>query len=200
MELFDLVVIVVVLISGLLALMRGFTREVLTLLSWIIAAVAAWWAVQMPPVLDFARQYVENDKLAVVVVGAAAFLSVLLLMSFVTVRIADWVLDTAIGPVDRTLGGLFGLLRGLVLVTVAWMLYVPFVPPEKQPGWITNARLLPLVRNTADIISELIPEETADMLRRAMAAGRREAKKAAKEAAGSIGKADARRLKSLMQE
>ena len=204
MELFDLILIVVMAISGLLALMRGFTREVLTLLSWIVAAVAAWWAVQVPPVLEFAHQYVENDKLAVIVVGAAAFLLALLVMSIVTVRITDWVLDTAIGPFDRTLGGLFGLLRGLVLVTVAWMLYVPFVLPEKHPEWITNARLLPLVQGTADIISDLIPEDTAEMLRRAMAAGKDKAKdaagKAAREAVEGIDRGDAARLKSLMQQ
>ncbi len=204
MELFDLIIIVVVGISGLLALMRGFTREVLTLLSWIVAGVAAWWAVQMPPVLEFARQYVSNQKLAVIVTGAAAFLLALLIMSIVTVRITDWVLDTAIGPFDRTLGGLFGLLRGLVLVTVAWMLYVPLVPPEKHPEWITNARLLPLVRGTADIISELVPEETAEMLRRTMAAGRDKASRTASEAArgavNSIGKGDARRLRNLMEQ
>ncbi len=204
MELFDLILIVVVGVSGLLALMRGFTREVLTLLSWIVAGVAAWWAVQVPPVLEFAHQYVENDKLAIIVVGAGAFLLALLVMSLVTVRITDWVLDTAIGPFDRTLGGLFGLVRGLVLVTVAWMIYVVFVPPEKQPDWIANARLLPLVRSTADIINDLIPEETAEMLRRSMAASENAAQKAigkaAREAVDGIGKGDRQRLDNLLRQ
>ena len=193
MQLLDLILIVLMLISGLLALMRGFTREILSLFAWIIAAFAAWYATQMPPLVDLAHQFIAQKQLAIIVTGAAAFLLVLLVMSVITVKIGDWVLDSAIGSFDRTLGGFYGLLRGLVLVTIAYMAYIAFVPPEKRADWIEKAKLKPLIVKTANVIVDFLPEHNARLLREQLRPSAIE-----DDRAGTIDRADRQRLDTII--
>ena len=102
----DLVVMGIVLISALLAAVRGFTREVLAIGSWIAAAAAAY--ALHPALLPYARDYIPNANLALAAAIAAVFLGTLVLVSFITVKVSDMILDSKIGALDRTLGFLFG--------------------------------------------------------------------------------------------
>ena len=112
--LLDIVLIAVMLISGLLAMVRGFMREVLSIIAWILAAGATLYAYSK--LLPLAKQYFNNDIVAAVAVIGGVFLLTLLIVSILTVRISDMVLDSRVGALDRTLGFLFGLARGLVIV------------------------------------------------------------------------------------
>ena len=105
--LLDIILIVVMLISGLLAMVRGFMREVLSIVAWVLAAGATLYA--YAKLLPFAKQYFNNDIVAAVAVVGGVFLLTLLIVSVVTVRISDMVLDSRVGALDRTLGFLFGL-------------------------------------------------------------------------------------------
>ena len=195
MQLLDLILVVIMLVSGLLALMRGFTREVLSLFAWVVAAAAAWWAVQMPSLVDVARGFIDNDKLAVIVTGAAVFLLVLLIMSVISVKIGDWVLDSAVGPFDRTLGGIFGVLRGLVLVSIAYMFYVWLVPEDRRADWIEKARLQPLVHGTAQVITDFIPPDMMQVMREKLGA---EAAPDEGQGGSAVGRGDRTRLDNLI--
>ena len=108
--LLDLVVIGVVLVSALLAAVRGLTREVLAIASWAAAAIVAW--IFHPQLLPFAQQHIPNKTVALVVVIAGLFLATLIIVSLITARISDFVLDSRIGALDRTLGFVFGAGRG----------------------------------------------------------------------------------------
>ena len=193
MQLLDIILIVLMLISGLLALMRGFTREILSLFAWIVAAFAAWYATQMPPLIDLTHQFIAQKQLAIIVTGAVAFLLVLLVMSVVTVKIGDWVLDSALGSFDRTLGGFYGLLRGLVLVTIAYMAYIAFVPPANRADWIEKAKLKPLIVKTANIIVDFLPEHNARLLREQLRPGAAEG-----DDVNAIDRADRQRLDTII--
>ena len=107
LTLLDFILFAIMLVSGLLALMRGFTREVLLLVAWGAAAVAAYFAIKQPGLVEWAKTtvpYLEKDILAQIAVGATAFLIVLIIVSIVSVKISDWVVDSAAGSFDRTLG------------------------------------------------------------------------------------------------
>ena len=164
-QLLDLILIGIMLISGLLALMRGFTREVLSLLAWGIAAVAALGAVLSPELNQLAGQYLQPDIVAKIALGGGVFLIVLIIMSLISVRIADWVLDSAAGAFDRTMGFAYGLARGLLLVAIAYLFYVWLVPEQKQEEWIKNARLLPVVKEVSTVVISFLPADVADVLR-----------------------------------
>jgi membrane protein required for colicin V production len=164
-QLLDLILIGIMLISGLLALMRGFTREVLSLLAWGIAAVAALGAVLSPELNQLAGQYLQPDVVAKIALGGGVFLIVLIIMSLISVRIADWVLDSAAGAFDRSMGFVYGLARGLLLVAIAYLFYVWLVPEQKQEEWVRNARLLPVVKEVSTVVISFLPADVADVLR-----------------------------------
>jgi membrane protein required for colicin V production len=164
-QLLDLILIGIMIISGLLALMRGFTREVLSLLAWGIAGLAALGAVLSPELNQLAGQYLQPDIVAKIALGGGVFLIVLIIMSLISVRIADWVLDSAAGAFDRTMGFVYGVARGLLLVAIAYLFYVWLVPEQNQEEWIRNARLLPVVKEVSTVVISFLPADVADVLR-----------------------------------
>lgn len=170
-EILDLILGGVMLLSGLLALTRGFTREVLSLISWGLAAVAGLFAAFNKDLVAFAQGYVQSDVIAQIAVGGGVFLIVLIVLSMISVRVADWVLDSAAGPFDRTLGLTYGLGRGLLLVVIAYLFYVWLVPPEKREDWVRNARSLAVIETTGELVADFLPADIRATLRSRIAAG-----------------------------
>ena len=152
----DIFLIAVMLVSGMLAMVRGLIREVLSIAGWAAAAGAALYA--YATLLPAAKAYFNNDYVAIGVTTAGAFLGTLIIVSVITVRISDKILDSRIGALDRTLGFLFGLLRGLVIVVVAFVFFDWLVPPKSQPTWITSARSLTVLKNFGDYIMSMSPD------------------------------------------
>ncbi len=161
-QLLDFILIGIMLVSGILALARGFTRELLSLIAWVAAAVAAYFAVQQQPLLDLVSPYVDKPLLAQIAVGAVAFIITLIVVSIISVKISDRVVDSSAGAFDRTLGLVYGLARGLVLVSVAYLFYGWLQPPENQEDWIRNAQSLPLIQKVTDTLVVVIGKVSPD--------------------------------------
>jgi membrane protein required for colicin V production len=178
-QILDFILLGIMLISGVLALSRGFTREVLSLVSWGAAAVAAYFAIQQPQALAFVEPYVAK-----IAVGAAAFIVVLIVVSIISVKISDRVVDSAVGAFDRTLGFIYGLARGLVLVAIAYMLYGWVSPPEKQEDWIRNAQSLPIIRSVSDVLVGLMPPDVRETLEKSANIGSADSKETPPAAEG----------------
>jgi membrane protein required for colicin V production len=170
-KLLDLILIGIMLISGLLALMRGFTREVLSLVAWGAAAVAAYFAIRSPELVVFAGKYLEPEIVAKIAVGAGAFLIVLIIVSLISVKLSDAVVDSAAGAFDRTLGFLYGLARGLVLVVIAYLFYGWLIPVDRQETWVKDARSLPVIQSVGKMILSLVPPDIAETLTNAALVG-----------------------------
>jgi membrane protein required for colicin V production len=149
-------------ISGILALARGFTREVLSLLAWGAAAVAAYFAIQQQQLLDQVLPYVEKPLIAKIAVGGISFVVVLIIASIISVKLSDRVVDSSAGAFDRTLGFLYGLLRGVVLVAIAYLFYGWLQPKENREDWITNAKSLPVVETVSNGLIEVVRRVSPD--------------------------------------
>ena len=162
--LLDVMLIAVMLVSGLLAMVRGFMREVLSNIAWILAAVATLYAYSK--LLPYARQYFNSDVVAAVAVIGGVFLLTLIVVSILTVRISDMVLDSRVGALDRTLGFLFGLARGLLIVVVAFMFFNWLVPDKNQPEWVRGAKSLVVLKNTGDKLRDMLPEDPENTILR----------------------------------
>ena len=163
--LLDVVLIVVMLVSALLAMVRGFMREVLSITAWVLAAVATLYSYSR--LLPFAKQYFNNDIVAAVAVVGGVFLITLLVVSVVTIRISDMVLDSRVGALDRTLGFLFGLARGLIIVVVAYMFFDWLVPDRSKPDWVLHAKSRVVLSSTGDWLKQQLPENAeATILKR----------------------------------
>ena len=153
----DIFLIVVMLVSGLLAMVRGFMREILSIVAWATAAVVT--LLSFSKLLPLAKQYFNNDIVASGVTVGGVFLATLIIASIFTVRLSDMVLDSKIGALDRTLGFLFGLGRGLIIVVVAFVFFDWLVPDKSQPDAIRNARSKIVLRSTGDWLMSLLPDD-----------------------------------------
>ncbi len=153
----DIILIGVMLVSGLLAMMRGITREVLALLAWVGAFIAT--LVMYPILKNPVREKINSDILADTLIVGGVFIAVLVVISVVTMRFTDVLLESRVGALDRTLGFIFGILRGLILVVIAYLFFAWLVPKSGQPEWVKEARTLPLIIGTGDYIRSVLPEE-----------------------------------------
>jgi membrane protein required for colicin V production len=87
------------------------------------------------------------------------FLLTLLIVSVVTVRISDMILDSRVGALDRTLGFLFGLGRGLVIVVVAFLFFAWLVPDRSQPEWVRDAKSRVVLQSTGQWLISMLPDD-----------------------------------------
>lgn len=168
MQLLDVILILIMLVSAFLALMRGFTREILSIASWAAAAVAALLVygsgLRTTMRAEFSQPLIGD---AVLVLGT--FLVTLFIVGMITARISDAILDSRIGALDRSAGFIFGLFRGLVIVVIGYLFFNWLVQEEKQPTWVREARALPVLKSTGEWIKAQLPsdpEETFNKFRK----------------------------------
>ena len=145
--LLDIILIGVMLISALLAMIRGFMREVLSIAAWVHRGGGdALFLCQAAAVREVVLQ--QRHRRGRRWWSAASFLGTLLIVSIITVRISDMVLDSRVGALDRTLGFLFGLARGLIIVVVAFLFFAWLVPDRSQPEWVRSAKSRVVLQGT----------------------------------------------------
>ncbi|WP_337266484.1 CvpA family protein [Oryzifoliimicrobium ureilyticus] len=163
---FDGIVIGVVLFSAVLAMVRGFSREVLSIASWGGAAVIAYYF--YPYVLPYAQKYTDSQTVAKAGSAAALFFVALIVISFITMKIADFIIDSRIGALDRTLGFLFGAARGILLLVVAVAFWNWLVDAEHRPAWVNNAKSKPFLDSMVVKLQSVLPPELAQVVRASM--------------------------------
>jgi membrane protein required for colicin V production len=151
----DIVVIVVVLISATLAMVRGFVREVLSVASWVAAVAAAYFFYK--PLVPIIRPYIESNTVATIVAAAVIFFVALIVASYVTTKVSDFVIDSRVGAIDRGLGFVFGAARGVLLVVIALWFFNFLV--AKPPDWVANAQTGPTLRDLGDQLVAALPED-----------------------------------------
>ncbi|MER9459039.1 CvpA family protein [Mesorhizobium sp. M0387] len=144
------------LVSAMLAMVRGLSREILSVVSWAAAAAAAFFFYK--PVLPYVQPYVESDKIAMAASAGIVFLIALIVVSVITMKLADWIIDSRIGALDRTLGFLYGAARGVLVVAVA-LLFFNWLAGAKAPAWIANAKSKPLLETIGAKLGSLLPED-----------------------------------------
>ena len=158
----DLGVIAIILISAVLAMVRGFTREVLAIASWGAAAVAAIYF--HPLVLPYVKPYISKDTVALAAAAALVFFATLIIVSIITVKVSDAILDSKVGPLDRSLGFVFGALRGLLLCVIAFAFFNWLVPEKAQPVWVKDAKMKPLLQSTGEELMAMLPDDPEGLL------------------------------------
>ena len=155
----DAALIAVAFISGLLAMYRGFAREMLSIVSWLVAAGAVLYFVlyHKPFAGEMAQQMGTQVAVAQIVVGALIFVIVLIVVHLITARLSDAILDSRIGMIDRILGFIFGVFRGFILIVIPFMFYEAFFPnPEQQYPWVRDSASLPYIKGTGDALRSML--------------------------------------------
>jgi membrane protein required for colicin V production len=152
----DLIIIAILALSALLAFMRGFVREVLSIGAWVGAALATIYG--FPLAQPYARKYIEVTLFADIAAGVSIFVLALIVLTILSHALSKNVRDSALGAVDRSLGLLFGLVRGAVLVCLAYLVMAWAIPKDDRPVWVAQSRTLPLVQQGADLLLKILPE------------------------------------------
>ena len=154
-NLIDLIVVAVILLSGIFALARGFIKEVLSIVSWVGAVLATLYGFDAASAL--ARRLIGSQLVADAVAGGGLFLITLFLLSFISGQIANRVRGSTVGSVDRSLGFVFGLLRGFVILSIAYLALSWALPADEQPKWVRAAKTMPLLERGAGLLSGFTP-------------------------------------------
>jgi membrane protein required for colicin V production len=161
----DIVVLAIIALSTLLALGRGFVKEVLSVFGWIGAAIGTLLIFfYVPQIREFFGKQIAEPALADIACAVAIFVVLLIVLGFFNHAIASRVHASSLGPLDKSLGLVFGLARGIVLVALAHMAMTDWFLPEKakRPPVINEARTEPYVAMAADFIKSKIPQEWKD--------------------------------------
>ena len=160
----DAVVAIIVLISAVLAFSRGFVREVMSILGWVIAAVAAFsFAPQVEPMIKevpILKDIIGGScELAILAAFAAVFAAALIVVSIFTPLLSGFVSNSALGPMDQGLGFLFGVARGALLIVVALIVYDIAIGAGEGYPEIEDSRSRVLFADLKTSLEAQIPED-----------------------------------------
>jgi membrane protein required for colicin V production len=160
MTVFDYAVLAIVGLSVMLSIIRGLVREVLALLAWVVAFVAAsLFGGRLAALLPAG---IPSEELRLLAAFVGIFFVVLLLMGLLAVLISRLVKSAGLSVEDRILGGMFGLARGLVIVMVL-VLLAGLTALPKKPEW-RGATFSPPLEALAMVIQNWMPADVANRI------------------------------------
>src|SRR5215468_5306907 len=152
---FDIFVIVLIALSGLFAFARGFVREALSVGTWVGASLAALYA--FPDARAIAERWLDKGIVADSAASLSVFVVVLIVLSLLSSAVSRRVKDSSLSALDRTLGLLFGLVRGVILACLVYIGVGWALPEASRPPWIKEARTGSLLQIGADKLKALVP-------------------------------------------
>lgn len=157
METFDIIVSIIVLLSSVVGITRGFTREILGLFSWIAALMAAY--VGYPFAYKIALDYVANPVIAQYATYFAIFIVFLILFSVISNVLSSFVKQTILGGVDRILGLFFGVLRAGLLLSIAMIVMGFFYAEQNTQTFFTKSFSYAQIKMFSDELFDVLPQK-----------------------------------------
>lgn len=160
----DGVAVFVLAVSALLAYSRGFLREVMSIIGWVVAAVAAFmFAADVEPLMreiPVVGEVIGNNcELGIIVAAAVVFVAALVVASIFTPLISGLVQNSALSSVDQGLGFLFGLARGALLIVVALIVYDRMIAGGEGAPMVENSRTIEVLAQAQAQLAEALPED-----------------------------------------
>ena len=152
----DLAVLGVIALSAIFAFVRGLVREALSIVAWAGAGLTTLYGFNH--VYGLVIHFVATPLLADLIAAAGLFVISLIVLTILTGYIARFVQSSALSPIDRTLGLIFGLVRGAFLVSLAYLLLDISLPQNDRPGWIRQAKSEPFLAQGAELLRNALPE------------------------------------------
>lgn len=175
---FDLGVAAIILVSSIIAFLRGFIRETLTILGVVGGTFAAIYA--GPGLAPVIRQWfgieegaeepaklfdiVPMTMVADIAAYGGIFILVVIILSIISHMLSGWAKAIGLGALDRSFGVLFGIARGMVLLALLYLPVYVMVDDETRDGWFAQSRTRPYIESAAAWTKSLLPESvTRDM-------------------------------------
>jgi membrane protein required for colicin V production len=152
----DISVIAILGLSAVFAFARGFVREALSIVAWVGAGFITLYGFNR--VYALVDPMVHNPLLSQLIAGFGLFVVSLIVLTIITGIIANSVRSSALSPIDRTVGFIFGLLRGAFIVSLAFLLLDVSVQKNDRPAWLRDAKSEPYLEQGADMLRTFLPE------------------------------------------
>lgn len=147
-------------VSGVLGLVRGLLKEMLSLVAYLLAfAAAIWWG---PTVYTWLQPYIDTEVLRMGVAYAAVFIVVLLAVGLVNMTLSALIRTTGLSPADHGLGAVFGLARGLLIIVV--LVALAGYTPLPQENWWKHAMFSQSATQAVLHIKAALPPSLAQWL------------------------------------
>lgn len=153
----DVVFLVIVAISILVSVARGFVKEVLSILGWILAGVAVYYL--LPVVEPITKKYIESELLVTIVNSMGILLLFCILWILLTDKLSFQIRNSKFSAVDRIFGILFGFLRGIVVVLLVQIMITSLIPEEAEQGIFAESKYFKLAEESSKPIKDMIPEK-----------------------------------------
>lgn len=156
----DVVFLIIVGISALVGIVRGMTKEVLSIFGWVLAAAALYFLV---PIVDpIMQQYIASKMLCSIVSGIAILIVFCIVWLLTADRLAAIVRSSKLSAVDRILGFVFGAARGAIIVILIAVMITALIPEQSKEGVFAQSQYFKLANNTAEPLKAMIPDEWVD--------------------------------------
>lgn len=152
----DLAVIGIIVLSAVFAFARGFVREAFSVVAWAGAAAVTFYAFGWA--YDHVEPHVHNPLLSQVIAGFGLFVVSLVVLTMLTGIVARMLHATGLSPIDRTLGFVFGIARGMFLVCLAYLLVAMALPAADWPPWLREAQSRPYLNEGAELLKGFLPD------------------------------------------
>jgi|SRR5688572_10936798 membrane protein required for colicin V production len=150
----DYIILAIIIISAIMGLVRGLLREAIAVITWFLAIVLAWtFAPSLEPLLG---GVLEGSPLRIWAARAIIFVGVLLLGGAISVIVSHFVRVSMFAGMDKFLGFVFGIIRGVVIVG-AFTIAVQALRMDEDPRW-KNSRLMPYAVGVADALRGIVGE------------------------------------------
>jgi membrane protein required for colicin V production len=154
----DLTILAVIALSALISLIRGFVKESISLITWVIAGILAFR--YFAPMSEFLEPFVSSPMIRSVAGFAVLFVSTLVIGAIINFIMSQLVSKTGLSGTDKALGVVFGGARGVLIVTMVVLLASLTPMPDAQ--WWQDSVLIDFFQQLAEWVKGIIPADAAD--------------------------------------
>jgi len=153
----DLVIIGIILVSSLISLVRGFVKESISLVSWILAGFIAFR--YFSALAEVLLPYLESPTLRTGLSFAVLFVCTLIIGAIVNFMASQMVSKTGLSGTDKTLGMVFGAARGVLIVTM--LVLLAGLTPMPSESWWQDSAMIDYFSNIAGWLKDILPQDIA---------------------------------------
>ncbi|MDQ6961789.1 MAG: CvpA family protein [Mariprofundaceae bacterium] len=153
---FDYVILGIIGLSTIIAVWRGFIKELISLISLSLAFIVAGQTSSLAS--DFLSEWITQDDVANIAGFALVFIGVLMLGAIISFIIYKVINMAELSMLDRILGIFFGLTRGILFVSIGFLAYLSMYEDGRHVSWLKGSLLTPYAIELSEILGKSIPE------------------------------------------
>ncbi|MCQ2735150.1 MAG: CvpA family protein [Alphaproteobacteria bacterium] len=159
----DVVFLIIVGISALVGIARGMTKEMLSIIGWILAAAALFYLI--PVCEPMMQKHIASKIMADIVAGLAILIVFSIIWVLTVDKIASTIRSSTLSALDRILGFVFGAVRGVIIVILIALMISTLMPEESKEGMFAESQYFNMAKANAEPLMNLVPQSWIDSVK-----------------------------------